>query len=106
VLLSGFLVFSKREIAVLKDFIDNVVYGLSDSAKAFIILFTDIFLTAWMGSSFYQAYPDISDYQKITTLSFVYCNVPSNFRYCIQVLDFPVLESNLAFSGRHLPQYE
>jgi hypothetical protein len=39
------LVFSKREIAVLKDFIDNVVYGLSDSAKAFIIiLFTDIFV--------------------------------------------------------------
>jgi len=35
----------KREIAVLKDFIDNVVYGLSDSAKAFIIiLFTDIFV--------------------------------------------------------------
>ncbi|MBE9040362.1 proton extrusion protein PcxA [Oscillatoriales cyanobacterium LEGE 11467] len=37
--------FSKREIAVLKSFIDDVVYGLSDSAKAFIIiLFTDIFV--------------------------------------------------------------
>lgn len=36
---------SKREIAVLKSFIDEVVYGLSDSAKAFIIiLFTDIFV--------------------------------------------------------------
>jgi hypothetical protein len=36
---------SKREIAVLKSFIDEVVYGLSDSAKAFIIiLFTDVFV--------------------------------------------------------------
>jgi len=43
-----------------------------------------------MDGKFYQAYPDISDYQKITTLSFVF-GVPSNFRYCIQVLDFPVL---------------
>jgi hypothetical protein len=39
------LLTSKREIAVLKDFFDHVVYGLSDSAKAFIIiLFTDIFV--------------------------------------------------------------
>jgi hypothetical protein len=39
------LITSKREIAILKDFIDQVVYGLSDSAKAFIIiLFTDIFV--------------------------------------------------------------
>ncbi|HEY9643811.1 MAG TPA: proton extrusion protein PcxA [Coleofasciculaceae cyanobacterium] len=37
--------FSKREIAVLKSFLDELVYGLSDSAKAFvIILFTDIFV--------------------------------------------------------------
>ncbi|MBD2094159.1 proton extrusion protein PcxA [Trichocoleus sp. FACHB-591] len=36
---------SKREIAVVKAFMDEVVYGLSDSAKAFIIiLFTDIFV--------------------------------------------------------------
>jgi CemA family len=35
----------KREIEILKDFIDEVAYGLSDSAKAFIIiLFTDIFV--------------------------------------------------------------
>lgn len=39
------LLVSKREISVLKEFFDNVVYGLSDSAKAFIIiLFTDIFV--------------------------------------------------------------
>lgn len=39
------LLFSKREIAILKSFFDNVVYGLSDSAKAFvIILFTDMFV--------------------------------------------------------------
>ena len=39
------LVNSKREIAALKTFIDELVYGLSDSAKAFIIiLFTDTFV--------------------------------------------------------------
>lgn len=39
------IVNSRREIAVLKDFMDRVVYGLSDSAKAFIIiLFTDVFV--------------------------------------------------------------
>jgi hypothetical protein len=36
---------SKREIAIVKAFMDEVVYGLSDSAKAFIIiLFTDVFV--------------------------------------------------------------
>jgi hypothetical protein len=36
---------NKREIAILKSFIDETVYGLSDSAKAFIIiLFTDMFV--------------------------------------------------------------
>jgi len=36
---------SRKEIAVLKSFIDELVYGLSDSAKAFvIILFTDVFV--------------------------------------------------------------
>ena len=36
---------SKREIAIVKSFMDEVVYGLSDSAKAFIIiLFTDVFV--------------------------------------------------------------
>ncbi|MGI2908530.1 proton extrusion protein PcxA [Tolypothrix sp. VBCCA 56010] len=39
------LLVSKPSIAVIKDFFDNIVYGLSDSAKAFIIiLFTDIFV--------------------------------------------------------------
>ncbi len=42
----GWIVYaSKREIAILKSFIDDIVYGLSDSAKAFvIILFTDMFV--------------------------------------------------------------
>lgn len=42
----GAVIFScKREILVLKSFMDEIVYGLSDSAKAFIIiLFTDIFV--------------------------------------------------------------
>lgn len=39
------IVTSKKEIAVLKAFMDQLIYGLSDSAKAFIIiLFTDIFV--------------------------------------------------------------
>jgi CemA family len=39
------LVVSKSSIAVLKDFFDHIVYGLSDSAKAFIIiLLTDVFV--------------------------------------------------------------
>lgn len=37
--------YSKKELLVLKSFIDETVYGLSDSAKAFlIILFTDMFV--------------------------------------------------------------
>ena len=39
------LIANRREVAVLKSFIDDTVYGLSDSAKAFvIILFTDTFV--------------------------------------------------------------
>lgn len=39
------IALSKREIAVLKSFMDEIAYGLSDSAKAFIIiLFTDTFV--------------------------------------------------------------
>jgi CemA family len=39
------VVTSKQEIVIVKSFIDEIVYGLSDSAKAFlIILFTDIFV--------------------------------------------------------------
>jgi hypothetical protein len=39
------LVNNKKEIEILKSFMDDVVYGLSDSAKAFIIiLFTDVFV--------------------------------------------------------------
>ncbi|HLP89608.1 MAG TPA: proton extrusion protein PcxA [Nostocaceae cyanobacterium] len=39
------IVTSKKEIVTVKYFMDELVYGLSDSAKAFlIILFTDIFV--------------------------------------------------------------
>jgi hypothetical protein len=39
------LVVRQREVAALKGFMDEIVYGLSDSAKAFIIiLFTDVFV--------------------------------------------------------------
>ncbi|BAC08299.1 proton extrusion protein PcxA [Thermosynechococcus vestitus] len=47
----GFTVFlalvftGQRQLAIVKTFLDEVVYGLSDSAKAFmIILFTDVFV--------------------------------------------------------------
>ncbi|MCU0567154.1 MAG: proton extrusion protein PcxA [Oculatellaceae cyanobacterium Prado106] len=41
----GVLLTSRREIEIVKSFIDQLVYGLSDSAKAFfIILFTDMFV--------------------------------------------------------------
>jgi hypothetical protein len=39
------LVTNQRDVEILKTFIDETVYGLSDSAKAFIIiLFTDMFV--------------------------------------------------------------
>jgi CemA family len=42
---AAILVTNKKEIEILKSFMDDVVYGLSDSAKAFvIILFTDVFV--------------------------------------------------------------
>jgi hypothetical protein len=45
VVFTGLVLTGKQEIATLKSFIDEVVYGLSDSAKAFIIiLFTDVFV--------------------------------------------------------------
>ncbi|MGK7898423.1 MAG: proton extrusion protein PcxA, partial [Xenococcus sp. (in: cyanobacteria)] len=35
----------KREILIIKSFLDEIIYGLSDSAKAFlIILLTDMFV--------------------------------------------------------------
>jgi len=38
-------IFGQRDLQVLRGFIDELIYGLSDSAKAFaIILFTDIFV--------------------------------------------------------------
>lgn len=42
---SWVILISKRDILILKSFIDELVYGLSDSAKSFlIILFTDMFV--------------------------------------------------------------
>lgn len=39
------LTTQKRQISLFKGFIDEIIYGLSDSAKAFIIiLFTDVFV--------------------------------------------------------------
>ena len=39
------IINSRQDIVILKSFMDDIVYGLSDSAKAFIIiLFTDIFV--------------------------------------------------------------
>jgi hypothetical protein len=42
---AGIILTNKKEIEILKSFMDDVIYGLSDSAKAFvIILFTDMFV--------------------------------------------------------------
>ncbi|HHP7231476.1 MAG TPA: proton extrusion protein PcxA [Xenococcaceae cyanobacterium] len=42
---AGIIYFCKREILIIKSFLDEIVYGLSDSAKAFlIILLTDMFV--------------------------------------------------------------
>ena len=39
------IIVSKRQFSILKSFINELIYGLSDTAKAFlIILFTDIFV--------------------------------------------------------------
>lgn len=39
------LISRKQEVSTLKDFMDEIIYGLSDSAKAFIIiLFTNMFV--------------------------------------------------------------
>nr|QCI06345.1 Envelope membrane protein [Dictyurus purpurascens] len=39
------LIINKRQLSILKSFINEYIYGLSDTAKAFlIILFTDIFV--------------------------------------------------------------
>nr|WDA99967.1 envelope membrane protein [Cyanidium sp. THAL103] len=39
------LISSKKQISVLKSFLNELIYGLSDTAKAFlIILFTDMFI--------------------------------------------------------------
>ncbi|WP_299484518.1 proton extrusion protein PcxA [Acaryochloris sp. IP29b_bin.137] len=45
VALAIYFVLNRQKIAVLKSFFDEIIYGLSDSAKAFIIiLFTDVFV--------------------------------------------------------------
>lgn len=45
VALGIYFVLNRQKIAILKSFFDEIIYGLSDSAKAFIIiLFTDVFV--------------------------------------------------------------
>ncbi len=85
---SWLILVSKKEIEVLKDFIDQIVYGLSDSAKAFIIiLFTDIFvgisLNAWLGNFDRKHITTLGTTRKSTVYLLIYCNISSNFRYNI-----------------------
>jgi len=43
--ISTFLIFGKKEIFIIKSFINSFIYGLTDATKSFfIILFTDIFV--------------------------------------------------------------
>lgn len=45
IVLISLIISRKRELAIMKSFFDELVYGLSDTAKGFlIILFTDIFV--------------------------------------------------------------
>nr|YP_009391223.1 Envelope membrane protein [Dipterocladia arabiensis]ARW59367.1 Envelope membrane protein [Dipterocladia arabiensis] len=45
VIFVAILIINKRQFSILKSFINEYIYGLSDTAKAFlIILFTDIFV--------------------------------------------------------------
>lgn len=45
VIFTAILIINKRQFSILKSFINESIYGLSDTAKAFlIILFTDIFV--------------------------------------------------------------
>ncbi len=45
IVFAAIILNNRREIEVLKSFMDDVIYGLSDSAKAFIIiLLTDVFV--------------------------------------------------------------
>lgn len=45
IVFAAIVITSKREMGVIKSFFDEILYGLSDSAKAFIlILLTDIFV--------------------------------------------------------------
>jgi hypothetical protein len=45
IVFAGVLIWRQPEVTILKSFMDDILYGLSDSAKAFIIiLFTDMFV--------------------------------------------------------------
>nr|YP_009395975.1 Envelope membrane protein [Dasya naccarioides]ARW65161.1 Envelope membrane protein [Dasya naccarioides] len=45
IIFTTILIFNKRQFSILKSFINEYIYSLSDTAKAFlIILFTDIFV--------------------------------------------------------------
>ena len=102
---------SQREIAVLKSFIDEVVYGLSDSAKAFIIiLLTDTFVGfhsphGWEilleSTARHFGLPANRDFIFLFIATF-----PRHPRYGVQVLDLPLPESHFTLSSCHLQEYE
>ncbi len=59
---------SKMSIAIAKSFMDEIIYGLSDSAKAFlIILFTDIFVGFHSPHGWEIIIKDISDHLGIVS---------------------------------------
>jgi hypothetical protein len=92
--LTGLIVFcvilvnSGREVEILKSFLNELVYGLSDSAKAFvIILLTDVFVGFHSPHGWEVLLEGVSGH----------LGLPAS-RNFIQVLDFPLPQSCLAFS--------
>ncbi len=62
------VVKSKISIAITKSFMDEIIYGLSDSAKAFlIILFTDIFVGFHSPHGWEIIIKDVSDHLGIVS---------------------------------------
>ncbi len=59
---------SKKSIAIAQSFMDDIIYGLSDSAKAFlIILFTDIFVGFHSPHGWEIIIKDLSDHLGIVS---------------------------------------
>jgi hypothetical protein len=93
------IAFSRQEIAIVKSFFDGIVYKLSDSAKAFlIILFTDVFVGFHSPHGWEVVVEGISRHFGIPD--------SRNFRYRDEILDFPLPQQDFSLGCCYLPQHE